>query len=119
MPVRRKETGGIVILYPKGSFFGDRETDELHKALMDELSAGHTRLVLNLADCVAMNSMAIGVVMRAFASFRGRGGQLRLCRPTGRVRDLFRMTKLDRVFEPHDTEEQALAVFAQGRSVVG
>ena len=119
MSIRRKDAQGVVILYPKGSFFGDQETDDFQKALMDEAATGNTRLILNMSECLALNSIAIGVLMRGYANYKGRGGQIKLCGLSKRLHDLFTMTRLISVFDHHDTEEQALAAFAGGKSVVG
>jgi len=111
--VRRKQVRSIVVLYPKGSFFGDSETDELQKAIMDEAAGGNTRLVLNLAECQALNSTAIGVLMRGYANYKGRGGEIKLCGLGKRIKDLFTMTKLIMVFDHHETEDEAVAAFAE------
>ena len=103
-----------MILYPKGGFFGDKETDELQKAIMDEAAAGNTRLVLNMAECTSLNSIAIGVLMRGYTNYKSRGGEIKLCGLGKRIRDLFTMTKLIMVFDHHDTEEQAVAAYATG-----
>ena len=113
MAVRRKQVRSIVVLYPKGSFFGDSETDELQKAIMDEAAGGNTRLVLNLAECQALNSTAIGVLMRGYANYKGRGGEIKLCGLGKRIKDLFTMTKLIMVFDHHETEDEAVAAFAE------
>lgn len=112
MAVRRKEVRSITVLALKGSFFGDNETDELQKAIMDEAAAGNQRLVLNLSDCQALNSIAIGVLMRGYTNYKGRGGEIKLCGLGKRIKDLFTMTKLIMVFDHHETEEQAIAAFA-------
>lgn len=112
MAIAQKQVGTIAILYPKGSFFGDHETDDLQKALMEQAARNNTRLVVNLKDCQALNSIAIGVLMRAYANYRGRGGEIKLCGLGKRIKDLFTMTKLIMVFDHHDTEEQAVAAFA-------
>jgi anti-sigma B factor antagonist len=114
MAIQRREIRSIVVIYPKGSFFGDTETDELEKALMDEAARGNTRLVLNMKDCQALNSIAIGVMMRAYANYRGRQGEIKLCGLGKKLHDLFTMTKLIMVFDHHETEELALAAFAVG-----
>ena len=119
MSIRRKEIGDVVVLYPKGSFFGDRETDDFQKALLDEAARGNTRMILNMAECLALNSIAIGVLMRGYANYRGRGGSIKLCTLGKRLQDLFTMTKLIMVFDHHETEEQALAAFAVGKGVAG
>jgi anti-sigma B factor antagonist len=112
--VRRKQIRSIVVLSLKGSFFGDTETDDLQKAIMDEAAAGNTRLILNMSECQALNSIAIGVLMRGLANYKGRGGEIKLCGLGKRVKDVFIMTKLIMVFDHHDTEEQSLAEFAAG-----
>lgn len=112
MAVRRRQLESIVVLYPKGSFFGDVETDDLQKAIMDEAAGGNRHLVLNLAECEALNSTALGVIMRGHANYRSRGGEIKLCGLGKRLKDLFTMTKLIMVFDHHQTEDEALAAFA-------
>ena len=112
MAVRRKEIRNITVLSLRGSFFGDDETDELQKAIQDEAAAGNQRLVMNLSECQTLNSIAIGALMRGFANYRGRGGEIKLCGLGKRVKDLFTMTKLIMVFEHFETEEEAIAAFA-------
>ena len=114
MAVRRRDVRSIAVLYPKGSFFGDKETDELQKAIMDEAATGNTRLVLNMSECQALNSIAIGVLMRGYTNYKGRGGEIKLCGLGQRLQSLFAMTKLIMVFDHHDTEEQAIAAFTAG-----
>jgi anti-sigma B factor antagonist len=116
MAVRRREVGNIVVLSAKGSFFGDDETDALQEALMQSAQSGNTRLVVDLSECQALNSIAIGVLMRAYANYRGRGGEIKLCGLGKRVKDLFTMTKLIMVFDHHATEEEAIAAFAVAAS---
>jgi anti-sigma B factor antagonist len=112
LAIKRREVRSIVILYPKGGFFGDKETDELQKAILDEAATGNTSLVLNMAECTSLNSIAIGVLMRGYTNYKSRGGEIKLCGLGKRLRDLFTMTKLIMVFDHHDTEEQAVAAYA-------
>jgi anti-sigma B factor antagonist len=111
LAVKRKAVENVVVLYPKGNFFGDTETDDLQKAIMDEAAGGNTRLLLNMAECQALNSIAIGALMRGYANYKARGGEIKLCGLGKRLRDLFTMTKLIMVFDHHDREDQAVAAF--------
>ena len=113
MAVKRREVRSIVILSLKGRFFGDSETDDLEKVLMAEAAAGNKMLIMNMGECEALNSVAIGVLMRGYANYKSRSGEIKLCALGKRLKDLFTMTKLIMVFDHHDTEEQALAAFAQ------
>lgn len=112
MAVRRKQVRSITVIGLRGSFFGDKETDELQKAIMDEAATGNSRLVLDLSDCEAMNSIAIGVLMRGYANYKGRSGEIKLCGLGKRMKSIFVMTKLIMLFDHHDTEEQAIAAFS-------
>ena len=60
----------------------------------------------------AFNSTAIGALMRGYASYKSRGGEIKLCGLGKRLKDLFTMTKLIMVFDHHETEDQAVAAFA-------
>jgi anti-sigma B factor antagonist len=111
MALKRREVRSIVILSLKGRFYGDSETDELEKQIMAEAAAGNKMLVLNLAECDALSSVPIGVLMRGYANYKSRGGEVKLCSLGKRIKDLFVMTKLIMVFDHHDTEEQAIAAF--------
>jgi len=111
MAVKRREVRSIVILSLKGRFYGDGETDELEKMIMAESAAGNKMLVLNMGECEALSSVPIGVLMRGYANYKARGGEIKLCSLGKRIKDLFVMTKLIMVFDHHDTEEQAIAAF--------
>ena len=113
MAVKRREVRSIVILSLKGSFFGDTETDDLEKVIMTEAASGNKRLILNLGECNALNSTAIGVLMRGHASYKSRSGEIKLCSLGKRIKDLFIMTKLIMVFDHHETEEGAIAAFGE------
>ena len=112
MAVRRKQVRSITVLSLKGNFFGDNETDELQKAIMDEAAAGNQRLILNMTEVQRLNSIAIGVLMRGYTNYKGRGGEVKLCGLGKSAKDIFIMTKLIMVFDHHETEEQAVAAFA-------
>ncbi len=111
MALKRREVRSIVILSLKGRFYGDAETDELEKTILAEAAAGNKMLVLNMSECEALSSVPIGVLMRGYANYKARGGEIKLCALGKRLKDLFTMTKLIMVFDHHDTEEQAIAAF--------
>jgi len=112
MAVRRKALGSVTVIGLRGSFFGDRETDELEKALLDEAASGNTQLVVDMRECDALNSIAIGVLMRAYANYKGRGGEIKLCGLGQKLNSLFVMTKLIMLFDHHSDCDAAVAAFA-------
>ena len=111
MAVRRRQVRSITVLSLKGNFFGDTETDELQKAIMEEAASGNTRLLLNMSEVQRLNSIAIGVLMRGYTNYKSRGGEVKLCGLGKSTKDIFIMTKLIMVFDHHDSEEGAIASF--------
>jgi anti-sigma B factor antagonist len=112
MAVRRRALGPVSVLSLRGSFFGDKETDELEKALLDEGATGNAKLVVDMRECDALNSIAIGVLMRGYANYKGRGGEIKLCGLGQKINSLFVMTKLIMLFDHHSDCDAAVAAFA-------
>ena len=112
MAVRRKVLGPVTVIGLRGSFFGDKETDEFEKAMLDEAATGNTKLVVDMRECEALNSIAIGVLMRGYANFKGRGGEIKLCGLGQKLNSVFVMTKLIMLFDHHSDCDAAVAAFA-------
>ena len=66
------------------------------------------------ASPVCGTQASIGVIMRGYANYKARGGEIKLCGLGKRLQQLFVMMKLIMVFDHHDSEEQAIAAFAEG-----
>src|SRR5262245_6941431 len=113
MAVHRKQVSDVTVLSLKGKFYGDKDSDELEKAIQDESAAGNTRMVFNLSEVEMLTSTPIGMMVRGFANYKGRGGDVKLCgltkSPIGK--NFVIVAILIRVFDYHDTEEQAIAAF--------
>ncbi len=113
MAVRRKTEGNITVLGASGEFYGGDETDQLRKAILDEATAGNTRLVLDLSDCSMMNSSGISVMVEAYRTYADRNGEIKLCGLQKRMTNLLVTAKLINVFGHYPTVAEALAAFAQ------
>ncbi len=82
---------------------------ELRQAVMREVGAGNHALVLDLTGIDFIDSFGLGVVIGALKRTRLLDGDLRLVVPEPRVRRVFEVCDLDRVFELHVTTEAAVA----------
>jgi len=72
---------------------------------------GKEHIILNMSGVDFLDSAGLGELVRAHASVRSRGGQLKLANPSKHVHDLLRMTKLDSVLEIEPDEASALNSF--------
>jgi len=66
------------------------------------------RLVLDFAKVKRLSSIALGTFIRLSRRLEARGGCLRMCAMQKPVLKLFTVTKLDRVFEILEDQENAL-----------
>ncbi len=113
MALKRKVVGTIVKLYMSGDYLGGQETDDLAKAIMDEAAGGNRRLIVNMAECGLLTTPALGALIQGHVHYKNRGGEVKLCCLGKRNRGIFEMMKLIMVFDHRDTQDEALAAFAE------
>lgn len=67
------------------------------------------KVLLNLSGVSFIDSSGLGLVVSTFRRLREQGGDLVLCGLTPPVRTIFELTRLHRVFDIYEDEQQALA----------
>ncbi|MEJ7639645.1 MAG: STAS domain-containing protein [Singulisphaera sp.] len=72
---------------------------------------GHRKLLLDFAAVRFLSSAALGVLMGLRQRVEAAGGELRLCRLDPSLLELFRLTRLEELFENYDDERDAIAQF--------
>jgi anti-sigma B factor antagonist len=72
---------------------------------------GTRRIVVNLNGVEYLDSGGLGTLVGTLASTRNQQGEIKLVRPTKRVEDLLRRTRLDRVFKCYESDDDAVAAF--------
>jgi anti-sigma B factor antagonist len=82
---------------------------DLRQAVMTEVREGKNHLVLDLTGVDFIDSFGLGVVVGALKRARLLDGDLRLVVPEPRVRRVFEVCDLDRVFDLHTSVEEAVA----------
>jgi anti-sigma B factor antagonist len=115
--MKQRQVESIAILAPKGYLTGGDETDELERAICTLAENGNKHLVINLGETQHLNSTALGVLISAHSTYIRRGGQMKLCSVDKRIENIFVITKLSLVFDVYPSEEQAIASFAEPKSV--
>jgi anti-sigma B factor antagonist len=101
--------------------FADR--DVLDEAAIRQINSDLVRQieaakVANVLICFRgvehLSSAALGTLITVNSLVKKRGGQLRLSNIKGTILEVFRITKLDRLFQIFESTEQALAAFPKG-----
>ena len=107
-----RECGDVSILDLRGRLtIDDGESELLSGHLKKLLDNGANKLLLNLADLTKIDSSGISIIVGTCASFRRRGGDLKLLCPRGHVLDVLTVFHLLEVIRSFENEAQALASF--------
>ena len=85
--------------------------EDLGDTLSDLLDKQCVRIVLDLEKVRFMDSAGLGHLVSWKKRTTQLGGDVRLSRPQQRVRDLFELTSLTRVFQIFDSPAEAVASF--------
>ena len=69
------------------------------------------RLLLNFKNVDHLSSAALGMLIRLNKKVKERNGDLKLSDINRQIFEVFKITRLNRVFDIHDTADEALARF--------
>jgi anti-sigma B factor antagonist len=99
---------GAVVIDFAGKITLGEGTALLREAVSGLLQKGSNRILLNLREVAMIDSAGLGELARTAATIRNHGGKFKLVAATKNALELFRITKMDRVFELEADEASAL-----------
>ena len=105
-----KTQGGIGIIRPNGKLVGDN-IKELSKSFDNLLESDTMQVVLNFKDVNIIDSNAVGLLVNKYHEFTKRGASFRFCNLRASLKELFKVAGLEKLFEIHDSEEDAVTSF--------
>ncbi len=111
--------GTIASLDMRGKFIKGQGGFQLQMLVDKALSAGTTKILLNLTEVPIIDSMGIGEIVRAFKRAGEAGGVLKLVGVTDRVYGALKITQLLDLIESYKTEEDAVASFGKEKKTKG
>jgi len=98
-----------VVIDVRGATAGDLDAPGVLRDRLRALAArGYNVILLNVADVVHVDSVLLGAIVQAYAATIRSGGTLKLMNASKRLRDLLRVTKLDRIIDTIDREPDGL-----------
>ena len=139
----RRNMDSVTVLDLDGRITAGDALTSLRQAIRDEVASGHHKILLNMSDVSYVDSSGLGELVMALGTVtqticaacgstvfkddeghwdpcpqchgteRKAWGQLQLCNPGRQVTDVLQFTKLNTVFEVHESEEEALNSFGQ------
>jgi anti-sigma B factor antagonist len=108
MAVVTRKSGDTTILEPDGRLAAgavDEFRSKWTEAIRD--ASGHN-IVVNLGRVTMLDSTGIGTMIRCHNAVTKNGGRMKIVAASPGVRQAFKVTRLDSVFEFYDNEQSAL-----------
>ena len=108
MTTQTRRSGQTAILTVEGKLSIGVAVDEFRDQWSAAIADGARDIVVDLARVPIIDSSAIGSMIRCHSLVSANGGKLKLVAAHEIVRQAFKMTRLDSVFEFYDTLQDAV-----------
>jgi len=107
MQVKQEEKNGISVCCVIGEI--DINTAPQVKKILDKIvGAKKEKIILNLKDVSYVDSSGLATLVEILKGMRSYGGKLKLTNLSTKVKNLFEITKLEKLFDIEAEEEEAL-----------
>lgn len=106
------ERNGVVVVHCSGQV-DVASARVLRDAIRAQIPLGKLRVALDLTGVDFVDSTGLGVIVGGLKSLRREGGVLTIAASAERVRRIFEITGLDKVFVLHETADAAASAAAQ------
>jgi anti-sigma B factor antagonist len=114
MKIETQAQDGRIVIAVQEERLDAHNSGELKDRFMRILEEGGRRLVVDLSSVNFIDSSGLGALLSGYKNASQRGGTLILSGPRPRVRAMFDLTRLNRVFEIYPRLQEALASHSVG-----
>lgn len=110
MHINFEEKSGIAIYRMTGDIDINTSPD-VKKSFDKAIGAKKGKVVVNLKDVGYVDSSGLATLVEILKNLRAYGGKLKLTNLSGKVKGLFEITKLDKLFDIVPEENDAVSSF--------
>ena len=110
LTLETRDVGRVTIVRCKGRIVAGGESDAL-RSHVAHLLRDRRSLVLHLGEVVFIDSSGLGTIVRTLTSTRQLHGDLKLCDVPEHVRKVLELSRLTKLFDSHESEDNAVAAF--------
>jgi anti-sigma B factor antagonist len=112
MRITEHQAGSVTVLRVTGRLTLSEGAGRVKEKLGSVLAEGHRHVVLNMGGVTYVDSSWLGELVASHKAAVDHGAIVRLATAGPRLQQLIELTKLDSVFDIHDTEAAAIESFA-------
>ena len=117
LTLETRDVGRVTIVHCNGRIVAGGESESL-RAHVAWLLHDRRSIVLHLGEVGFIDSSGLGTIVRTLTSTRQARGDLKLCNVPEHVRKVLELSHLAKLFDTHESEENAVAAFYQPRNHV-
>lgn len=107
---REEEANDVLIVDVTGDLDA-RSAGDLKLTLNEKIEGGKVWILVNLSEVPYMDSAGLGVLVSGLKNTNRQNGDLRICGLQPDVRNIFELTRLNKVFQIFEDEASAIASF--------
>lgn len=107
MRIEQRRVGSSLVIRVLEPRLGADRAKAFKETLGKFVEKGESRLILDLSCVEFIDSSGLGAILSVLKAM-GTGGELIVCGTTDPVESLFKLTRMDRIFEVHRSLEDGL-----------
>ena len=98
-----------IVTFTEERILKDEDTQALQESIMSvvESAGGRINLILDFCNVRFLSSAVLGLLMRVSKRIYERDGQLRLCNIDPKIYEIFKITRLTKIFYIYEDIERA------------
>lgn len=107
MLITKKTSDGITVLTLSGRMMGPPGTAQLHKRVKSQIKKEMPWIVIDMGNVDWLNSKGIGTLISCLTSCRNAGGDMVVARPEKKVKSIFMVSQVVKLFDSYADVEKA------------
>jgi anti-anti-sigma factor len=107
--IEQRRSGGVIVFTVHGALTMAGGDGDLRRAVRAAVEEGARHVVINLEEVADIDSSGVAELASAHITTNNRGGTLRLCCLSKKLKQIFAITRLEDVFAIDMSEADAVA----------
>ena len=107
MQIEDRREGEVLIVKPMESSLDAYSATSFRERMADYIQEGNRQIVLDLSEVNFLDSTGLGAIVSSLKRLEGNGTMV-ICHAGEMVMDVFRLTRMDRVFPIVGSSEEAV-----------
>lgn len=114
MQLDQRTVDHALIVTPLEDRLDARIAADFKERMIELIASGHTKIVLDLSQIEFIDSSGLGAIVSSLKRMGGQG-ELVVCGLQETTMTLFKLTRMDRVFQVFESEQQAVSALSDDK----